>query len=196
MLAKLDENYFALSDEFIRWRLLTWQRKIEGVSRLSSALFNFWWSKANWKLLRLVFNFRITRQFDASQHTAKGLHGLFKCFNKIFSLSMTSFLNTYFFSRLPAPVSRNPLAKGLLSIFSCVICEEIWISYRFQPTARFNSLFHFDMQSQQWTRSLWTRTSERLNTAIWGYRWFELNGIAVDICALSSVSSVEGNWNH
>lgn len=113
-----------------------------------------------------------------------------------FSLSMTSFLNTYFFSRLPAPVSRNPLAKGLLSIFSCVICEEIWISYRFQPTARFNSLFHFDMQSQQWTRSLWTRTSERLNTAIWGYRWFELNGIAVDICALSSVSSVEGNWNH
>jgi hypothetical protein len=44
--------------------------------------------------------------------------------NKIFSLSapLSSLLNTYFFSRLPAPVSRNPLAKGLLSIFNCVIC--------------------------------------------------------------------------
>lgn len=31
---------------------------------------------------------------------------------------------TYFFSRLPAPVSRNPFANGLLSIFSCVICKE------------------------------------------------------------------------
>ena len=30
---------------------------------------------------------------------------------------------TYFLSRLPAPVSRNPFAKGLLSIFNCVICE-------------------------------------------------------------------------
>lgn len=28
---------------------------------------------------------------------------------------------TYFFSRLPAPVSRNPFANGLLSIFNCVI---------------------------------------------------------------------------
>ena len=33
---------------------------------------------------------------------------------------------TYFFSRRPAPVSRNPLANGLLSILSCVICK--WIS--------------------------------------------------------------------
>jgi len=31
---------------------------------------------------------------------------------------------TYFFSRLPAPVSRNPLANGLLSIFNCVICSK------------------------------------------------------------------------
>jgi len=29
--------------------------------------------------------------------------------------------DTHFFSRLPAPVSRNPFAKGLLSIFSWVI---------------------------------------------------------------------------
>lgn len=28
----------------------------------------------------------------------------------------------YLFSRRPLPVSRKPLAKGLLSIFSCVIC--------------------------------------------------------------------------
>ena len=31
--------------------------------------------------------------------------------------------NTYFFWDLPAPVSLNPLAKGLLSIFSCVTCQ-------------------------------------------------------------------------
>lgn len=29
----------------------------------------------------------------------------------------------YLFSRRPLPVSRKPLAKGLLSIFSCVICR-------------------------------------------------------------------------
>lgn len=31
--------------------------------------------------------------------------------------------DTHFFSRLPAPVSRKPFAKGLLSIFSWVICK-------------------------------------------------------------------------
>lgn len=30
--------------------------------------------------------------------------------------------HTNLFSRLPLPVSRNPFAKGLLSIFNCVIC--------------------------------------------------------------------------
>lgn len=30
----------------------------------------------------------------------------------------------YFFSRLPFPVSLKPLAKGLLSIFSCVIFRD------------------------------------------------------------------------
>jgi hypothetical protein len=30
-------------------------------------------------------------------------------------------IDTDFFSRFPAPVSRKPLANGLLSIFNCVI---------------------------------------------------------------------------
>lgn len=33
-------------------------------------------------------------------------------------------VDTYFFSLFPAPVSRNPLAKGLLSIFNCVIYQQ------------------------------------------------------------------------
>lgn len=34
------------------------------------------------------------------------------------------FKSVYFFSRLPFPVSLKPLAKGLLSIFSCVIFRD------------------------------------------------------------------------
>lgn len=40
------------------------------------------------------------------------------------TLCVFLFLCTHFFSRLPAPVSLNPFAKGLLSIFSCVICND------------------------------------------------------------------------
>jgi len=40
--------------------------------------------------------------------------------SKIYEKQMTA---THFFSRLPPPESRNPFANGLLSIFSCVICQ-------------------------------------------------------------------------
>lgn len=71
--------------------------------------------------LGLVFNFRITRQFAAWQHS-NDMDYLNILTRFLFSSSFLNLLNTYFFSRLPAPVSRNPLAKGLLSIFNCVIC--------------------------------------------------------------------------
>lgn len=34
---------------------------------------------------------------------------------------------THLFSLLPFPVSLNPLAKGLLSIFNCVICQKKYV---------------------------------------------------------------------
>lgn len=115
--------------------------------------------KLSWKLVWLVFNFRIRHQFNASKHINIGewkhdvrqrnqhaddrLKGLFKLLMEnltrfSFSLSLSvlvgfaksaalisiaGLFNTYFFSRFPAPVSRNPFAKGLLSIFNCVICR-------------------------------------------------------------------------
>lgn len=39
--------------------------------------------------------------------------------------------STYFFSLLPAPVSRKPFANGLLSIFNCVIY--IWKKQKNNP---------------------------------------------------------------
>ena len=42
---------------------------------------------------------------------------------------------TYFFSRRPAPVSRNPLANGLLSILSCVIYKRISPFYKSKNNA-------------------------------------------------------------
>lgn len=46
-------------------------------------------------------------------------------------LELWLLLLTDLFSLLPLPVSRNPFAKGLLSIFSCVIWEmEVWFEFK------------------------------------------------------------------
>lgn len=43
--------------------------------------------------------------------------------------------DTHFFSRFPAPVSRNPFANGLLSIFNWVICNKRRIIYQNTSTS-------------------------------------------------------------
>lgn len=56
----------------------------------------------------------------------------FSLFSFVYALKevfITCLLNTYFFSRFPAPVSRNPFAKGLLSIFNCVICKKKHVKF-------------------------------------------------------------------
>lgn len=90
----------------------------------------------------LIFELDANLPLDSAQQRD---HGDYSNFLTRFSLSLRrrSLLNTYFFSRLPAPVSRNPLAKGLLSIFSCVICgrNQSKIGRRLQRTARVTHFF-------------------------------------------------------
>lgn len=85
----------------------------------------------------VVFNFRISRthlQFNASLGRAYIVWSILWAYGTIIQIAqfMWKFNKiflcvTYFLSLLPAPVSRNPFAKGLLSIFNCVICEMIKI---------------------------------------------------------------------
>lgn len=50
---------------------------------------------------------------------------------KLATFEKKTHTHTHLFSLLPFPVSRNPLAKGLLSIFSCVIWEQVFYFYLF-----------------------------------------------------------------
>lgn len=129
----------------------------------------------------------------------------------------TCVVYTHFFSRFPAPVSRNPLANGLLSIFNWVICEKTKrhsvSSCSLHPrgeTKRTKTWgthdgyapFRFGRPSRRWTRFLWTRTCGKSSTAVWWCRWLGLDGNGAGTCASSSIwsrvakkkSEKDGEW--
>lgn len=85
----------------------------------------------NWKISdwwSLIFALHVHAFYASidSIHDDELMVGLFKLryMYGIGNLTRFQFYLTYFLSLFPAPVSRNPLAKGLLSIFNCVICRE------------------------------------------------------------------------
>lgn len=70
----------------------------------------------------ITVNKRFMAKRRTEQHTRVRIHSLhsgqFEFYVSYFIRNMMIKLKTYFFSRLPAPESRNPFAKGLLSIFN------------------------------------------------------------------------------
>lgn len=105
----------------------------------------------------------------------------------------------YLFSRLPFPMSLNPLAKGLLSIFSFVICRRKTIlevrlcrktsvkksNIRLYRGKRAFIPYHSDRQWQQWTLSLEKHKSGMCWMEASLCHWLSQCEIWAGICALN-----------